>query len=131
MVKAKKINMSTILVVEDEPNVRKFVTVNLTQRGHRVIEAENGQRALEHLNDQKPELLILDIKLPDLSGWDILNRINTVPGRSADFPVLVMTASPVDQNSLLEQYPSVVEILIKPFNTDKLIAAIQRALSKT
>jgi len=131
MVTAKKIDMSTILVVEDEPNVRKFVSVNLAQRGHRVIEAENGQRALEHLNDQKPELLILDIKLPDLSGWDILNRINPVPARPADFPVLVMTASPIDQNNILKQYPSVVEILIKPFNTAKLITAIQRALTKT
>jgi len=131
MVKGKKIDMSTILVVEDEPNVRKFVSVNLAQRGHRVLEAENGQRALEHLNDQKPELLILDIKLPDFSGWEILNRIHTVPTRPADFPVLVMTASPVDQNYILKHYPAVVEILIKPFNTDKLIAAIQRALTKT
>jgi two-component system response regulator AdeR len=131
MVKEKKIDMSTILVVEDEPNVRKFVTVNLAHRGHKVIEAKNGQLALEQLIDQKPELLILDIKLPDLSGWDILNRINTVPARSADFPVLVMTASPVDENNILEQYPSVVEILMKPFNTAQLMTAIQRALSKT
>ena len=131
MVKEKKIDMSTILVVEDEPNVRKFVTVNLVHRGHKVIEAKNGQLALEQLIDQKPELLILDIKLPDLSGWDILNRIITVPARSADFPVLVMTASPVDENNILEQYPSVVEILMKPFNTAQLMTAIQRALSKT
>lgn len=122
--------MPTILVVEDEPNVRKLVTVNLAQRGYRVLEAENGQQALEHLYDQKPALMILDIKLPDLSGWDILDQLGSVPDLFADFPVLVMTASPVDQNTILNQYPCVVDILVKPFNTDKLITAVQRALSK-
>lgn len=127
----KKVDMSTILVVEDEPNVRKLVAVNLIKRGYRVLEAESGQQAFKHLYDQKPALMILDIKLPDLSGWDILDHLTNVPTLSADFPVLVMTASPVDMNSVLSQYPSVVEILIKPFNADKLIAAIQRALAKS
>jgi two-component system response regulator AdeR len=124
-------DMATILIVEDEPNVRKLVAVNLVQRGHQVLEAENGQQALEHLNGQRLALLILDIKLPDLSGWDILDRIITVPALSTNLPVLVMTASPVDQNTILNQYPCVAEIIIKPFNTDRLIKAIQRVLLKT
>ena len=124
-------DMATILIVEDEPNVRKLVAINLVRRGHQVLEAENGQQALEYLNSQKPALLILDIKLPDLSGWDILDRITTVPALSTDLPVLVMTASPVDQNTILNQYPCVAEIIIKPFNTDRLITAIQRVLLKT
>ena len=120
--------MATILVVEDEANVRKLVAVNLAQRGHRVLEAESGQQALEHLGEETPALMVLDIKLPDLSGWEILDRLATATAVPADFPVLVMTASPVDQNIVLSEYPSVVEILIKPFHTDKLIAAVQRAL---
>lgn len=123
--------MATILIVEDEPNVRKLVAVNLVRRGHQVLEAENGQQALEHLNGQKPALLILDIKLPDLSGWDILNRITAVPALSTDLSVLVMTASPVDQHTVLNQYPCVAEIIIKPFNIDRLITAVQRVLLKT
>ncbi len=122
--------MPTILVVEDEPNVRKLVAVNLVQRGHQVLEAENGQQALEHLYNQKPALLVLDIKLPDLSGWDILDRLAGIPTLPGDFPVLIMTATPVDPNIILSQYPSVVEILVKPFNVDKLIAVVQRVLSK-
>jgi CheY-like chemotaxis protein len=123
--------MATILVVEDESNVRKLVVVNLIERGHQVLEATNGQQALDHLHVQKPALMILDIKLPDLSGWDILDHLTRAPALSADFPVLVMTASPVDQKVVLKQYPCVVEILIKPFNTDQLITATQRALLKT
>jgi CheY-like chemotaxis protein len=127
----KTMDMSTILVVEDEPNVRKLVTVNLVQRGYRVLEAENGQQALEQLHSQKPALMVLDIKLPDITGWDILDRITTVPALSTDLPVLVMTASPVDHNIVVNQYPCVVEILVKPFNTVKLLTAVQRALLKT
>ena len=130
MVKEKKMDTSTILIVEDEPNVRKWVAVNLVQRGHRVLEAENGQQALERLYEQKPALMVLDIKLPDLSGWDILDRLTSVSALPTDLPVLVMTASPVDQSIILDQYPCVVEILIKPFNTNKLITAVQRALLK-
>ena len=122
--------MATILVVEDEKNVRKLVTVNLIQRGYTVLEAENGQEALNYLNQQKPALLILDIKLPDISGWDILDQLAALPGLSTTLPVLVMTATPVDQNTVLSQYTNIVEILVKPFNTDKLIAAVQRALSR-
>ena len=123
--------MPTILVVEDEPNVRKLVVVNLDKRGHQVLEAENGQQALEYLANQKPALMVLDIKLPDLSGWDILDRLSTIPTLPTDFPVLVMTASPVDQAVVINKYPCISEILVKPFNTDKLITAIQRALSKS
>ena len=115
--------MSTILVVEDEPNVRKLVTVNLMQRGHRVLEAENGQEAWEQLNSQSPALMILDIKLPDMMGWEILDQFG-----DRDFPVLVMTATPVDQTAMLRQYPCVAEILVKPFNINKLLSAIQRVL---
>jgi len=122
--------MATILVVEDEKNVRKLVTVNLIQRGYTVLEAENGQEAWKHLNQQKPALLILDIKLPDVSGWDILDQLATLPSLSTTLPVLVMTATPVDQNTVLSQYPNIVEILVKPFNTDKLIVAVQRAISR-
>ena len=120
--------MPTILVVEDEPNVRKLVTVNLAQRGYRVLEAGNGQEAREQLNNQKIALLILDIKLPDLSGWDLLDELSSTQVLPTDLPVLVMTATPVNHDTLLNQYPCIVEILVKPFDIDKLITAIQHAL---
>jgi DNA-binding response OmpR family regulator len=120
--------MPTILVVEDEPNVRKLVVVNLLQRGYQVLEAENGQKALKYLNDQLPALLVLDIKLPDLSGWDILDQLAKTPHITSNLPVLVMTATPLDPTSVLNQYPSIVDILIKPFNANRLISAIKDAL---
>jgi DNA-binding response OmpR family regulator len=124
----KKFNMPTILVVEDEPNVRKLVVVNLIKRGYQVLEAGSGRQALAYLHNQRPDLMILDVKLPDISGWEILDRLGNTSAIPADFPVLVMTASQVDQYTMLNQYPCVVEILLKPFNTDRLVAAIHRAL---
>lgn len=122
--------MTTILVVEDEANVRKLVIINLSSRGYRVLEAKDGAQALAHLRQEKPALMVLDIKLPDLTGWEILGRIESDPALRANFPVLVMTASMTDAQMDLQPYPRVVEILIKPFKTEKLISAVQNALQK-
>lgn len=120
--------MSTILVVEDEPNVRKLVAVNLSSRGHAVLEAGDVRQALAQLRTTTPDLMVLDIKLPDLTGWDLLARITTEAAQPARFPVVVMTASIMDAQVDLEQYPVVVEVLVKPFSVVKLVAAVERAL---
>src|SRR5690349_3625873 len=122
--------MPTILVVEDEANVRKLVIINLSSRGYRILEAKNGEQALAHLHNETPALMVLDIKLPDLTGWEILGRIDSDPDLTANFPVLVMTASMTDAQMDLDPYPRVVEILIKPFKTERLISAVQNALQK-
>ena len=121
-------NIKKILVVEDEANVRKLVTINLTSRGYQVLQAENGKEALHHLHNEKPAVMILDIKLPDLTGWEILDVIASDPTLTADFPVLIMTASLGDANVDLTPYPSIIEIMIKPFKTERLIATIQRIM---
>jgi CheY-like chemotaxis protein len=72
--------------------------------------------------------MVLDIKLPDITGWEILNSIARDPALKADIPVLVMTASLGDANIDLKPYPSIVGIIMKPFKTEKLIAAIQDTL---
>jgi CheY-like chemotaxis protein len=120
--------ISTILVVEDEANVRKLVAINLTSRGYKVIEAANGEEALARLHDQTPSMMVLDIKLPDITGWEILNILDNDPSLPADFPVLVMTASLGDAHIDLKPYPHVIEVLIKPFKTERLISTIQRTL---
>jgi CheY-like chemotaxis protein len=120
--------MSTILVVEDEANVRKLVTVNLTSRGYVVLEAKDVQQALTHLRTTAPDLMVLDIKLPDLTGWDLLAEIAHDPAIELSFPVLVMTASIMEAQVDRDQYPNVVDILIKPFSAMKLVSAVERAL---
>jgi len=123
--------MSNILVVEDEANVRKLVTVNLTSRGYTVYEAKDVHQAVEWLQTQPFDLIVLDIKLPDLTGWDLLARIATDTAIEFRGRVLVMTASVMDAQIDLERYPTVVEVLVKPFSAAKLVAAIDHALHMT
>jgi two-component system response regulator AdeR len=123
--------MTNILVVEDEANVRKLVTVNLSSRGYTVYEAKDVQQAVERLQAQPFDLIVLDIKLPDLTGWDLLAKIATDAALEFSGPVLVMTASVMDAQIDLDQYPAVVGVLVKPFSATKLVAAIERALHKT
>ena len=123
--------MANILVVEDETNVRKLVTVNLISRGYTVYEANDVRQAVERLQTQSFDLIVLDIKLPDLTGWDLLARIATDPAIEFNGRVLVMTASVMDAQIDLERYPMVVEVLVKPFSAARLIATIDHALHTT
>jgi two-component system response regulator AdeR len=123
--------MCNILVVEDEANVRKLVTVNLISRGYSVVEAKDVQQALGWLYTQPLDLIVLDIKLPDFTGWEMLTKMAADPAIKFSGPVLVMTASVMDAQLDLDQYPTVVEVLVKPFSATKLVAAIERALRLT
>lgn len=120
--------MATVLVVEDEPNVRKLVAVNLVSRGYTVLEATNVPQAWDHLHRVLPDLIILDIKLPEQTGWDLLTQIAADPATTAKFPIVVMTASIMDAQVDREQFPDIVDVLIKPFSTTRLMTAIERAL---
>jgi len=124
----EKSDMATVLVVEDEPNVRKLVAVNLVSRGYTILEATNVPQALDHLRTVLPDLMILDIKLPEQTGWDLLAQIAADQVMTAKFPILVMTASIMDAQVDRDRFPNIVDVLIKPFSTTRLMAAIERAL---
>ncbi len=120
--------MENVLIVEDEANIRKLVAVNLASRGYQVAEAQNGTEALAHVRNKAPSLMVLDIKLPDFTGWELLKKINRDPKLNLSFPVLIMTASITEAVVDLDTFPSVTDVLIKPFSTGKLVSAVERAL---
>ena len=122
--------MATILVIEDDPSIRKLAAVNLRARGHRVIEADRAETGLAQWRDHLPALVLLDIKLPDLRGWDVLNAIRAqvqVPTT----PVIVMTASGIDMEASARRFPNVVKVLIKPFDIHDLVRAVEAALGRS
>ena len=121
--------MENVLVVDDEADILKLVSENLLIRGYHVTQASNGTDALAQLRDHQPSLMVLDIKLPDFTGWELLKRIKTDPLIVTDFPVLIMTASMPDAVVDLKTYPNVVEILIKPFSVARLVAAVKQSLA--
>jgi CheY-like chemotaxis protein len=121
-------DMTTVLVVEDEANIRKLVTVNLMSRGYSVLEALNVSQALDQLHTITPDLMVLDIKLPESTGWELLTQLAADPNMTVKFPVLVMTASIMEAQVDRNLYPNVVDVLIKPFSATRLMTAIERAL---
>ena len=88
-------------------------------------------QALDQLHAATPDLMILDIKLPEVTGWDLLTQIAADPNMTVKFPVLVMTASIMDAQVDRDRYPNIVDVLIKPFSTTRLMTAIERALRTT
>lgn len=128
--KPGKFNMATILVIEDDPSIRKLAAVNLQARGHRVIEADTAEKGLAQWRDHFPTLVLLDIKLPDMRGWDLLAVISTDSDVSTT-PVIVMTASGIDVEANARRFPNVFDVLIKPFHVHDLIRAVVAALGKS
>lgn len=120
--------MSKVLVVEDETNIRKFVTANLKARGYQVIEAPDAEEGLEHLRNNSPTAMLLDIMLPGMDGWSLLSLIKDDP-YLVNIPVIVMTAYITDVESKKAQYPNVVDVIFKPVSAPHLVAAVQRVVS--
>jgi len=119
--------MPTVLVIEDEANIRKLAAVNLSARGYHVIEAESAESGLAGMRENLPSLVLLDIKLPGMPGWDLLAAMANDPGISRT-PVIIMTASTADVKANAKDYANVVEVLIKPFDIGDLIRTVEAAL---
>ena len=117
--------MARVLVVEDEVNIRQFVAVNLKVRGYDVIEAASAEEGLQQLRSHAPEALILDIKLPGMSGWDMLKEVSANP-ELPEIPVIILTASALVAHPDEHAYTNIIAKLIKPVSTTDLILAVQK-----
>jgi len=106
---------SRVLVVEDDPQLRRIIVGNLTARGHTVREAADVATALTELRAEQPDLLVLDVNLPDRTGWDVLREADLPP----EVRVLMLTAVPVSPRRLAEFRP--VAYLPKPFPLEALL----------
>lgn len=104
-----------VLIVEDDPQLRRIIVANLTARGHAVREAGDVANALAALDEESPDLLILDVNLPDRTGWDVLREAHLPTGTR----VLMLTAVPVSPRRLAEFRP--VAYLTKPFPLEALL----------
>ena len=122
--------MFKILIIEDEANIRKFMSVNLTARGYEVIEAEDARQGLARLRDSSPSLLLLDIKLPDMSGWEVLRIMSEDPSYP-QIPVIVVTASLSSTNPGFPLYKNenLRKVLKKPISIQELTREVKEMLN--
>jgi CheY-like chemotaxis protein len=122
--------MTRILIIEDEANIRKLISVNLSARGYEVIEAEDAQEGLARLRDTAPAMLLLDLKLPDMSGWEVLDII-TDSLLYQPIPVIIITASlgNINPDYAIYKNKNLRKILKKPISIQELTNEVKKVLS--
>ena len=114
----------TVLVVDDEPPIRRLLRTSLAAQGYDVVEADGGGAALHAIEREKPDLLILDLGLPDMSGIDV---IRAVRARSA-LPIIVLSVRDDERGKVEALDLGADDYVTKPFGTDELVARIRTAL---
>jgi DNA-binding response OmpR family regulator len=117
--------MKTILVVEDAENLLRFVRVNLGVEGYTVLGVNSGRRVLELAVEAKPDLIILDLMLPQLGGWELLARLKSHP-ELASIPVLILTAAAQQQEEDRARRMGAVDYLVKPVSANELVRRVRR-----
>jgi len=108
--------MPRVLIVDDEPWIARTLGMTLAKKGYEVASAASGRDALYALSEAVPDVMLLDINLPDITGWEVLRRLS--PADRNRVPVVVFSASPLAPSRLAEFRPA--GVLIKPFPIDAL-----------
>lgn len=111
-----------ILVIEDEAHIRLFISANLKARGFEVIEASTAETATHILSSFQPELILLDVLLPDMLGWDFAKWL-AMTAKFKHIPVILITASLADFKTEYE-YGNIIDRHMKPLSTEDLLTAV-------
>jgi DNA-binding response OmpR family regulator len=118
---------SRILVVDDEEDIRGLVRALLERAGHQVSEAPNGRAGLRELYTAPPDLVVLDVTMPDLDGWATLERIREV----TDVPVLMLTARDTAVERVRGLTGGADDYVVKPFGRQELVARVDALLRRS
>ena len=119
-----------ILVVDDDKTIVKIVKGYLEQAGYHVLSAYSGQMALETLRTERPDLLILDLMLPDTDGWDVTRQIRTEV-RLAATPIIMLTARVEDSDKIIGLELGADDYITKPFNPREVVARVRALLRRS
>jgi two-component system KDP operon response regulator KdpE len=119
--------MHQVLVVEDEPDIRRILRVMLEAERYRVVEAETAARADSESRTHKPDLLIVDLGLPDGSGLDVIRRVRTW----SPVPVVVLSARTMEEQKVAALDAGADDYVTKPFGAPELLARIRAALRRS
>ena len=124
--------MASVLVVDDEPDLRYLAQINLELDGHRVMTAANGAEALAAVSVELPDVVLLDVMMPEVDGWTVLQQLkNHLDEDIAAVRVLMMTALGADDDRLRGGVEGAVRYLVKPVSPDAMRAAVRDVLDGT
>ena len=118
---------ATILVVEDDPDVRRLVTSLLTRAGMKTVEAEDGRHGIRAFFENRPDLVVLDLELPELDGWEVLERLREM----SSAPVLMLTAQGAEVDKVRALTGGADDYVTKPFGPRELVARVEALLRRS
>jgi len=120
MAEAKK-----ILAVDDEPSIVRLIQINLEKQGYQVITAYDGKEALEKIASERPDMVVLDVMMPYMDGFEVLRTLRKEPA-TRELPVIMLTAKAQDADVYTGYKDGADSYLTKPFNPRELISFVQR-----
>ena len=117
----------TVLVVDDEPHIVELARLYLTNDNYMVEVARNGTEAMQKFSTLKPDLIVLDLMLPEVDGWEGCRRIR----RDSDVPIIMLTARSDDVDKIVGLELGADDYLTKPFNPRELVARVKAVLRRS
>jgi len=124
---AKEFDRRKILIVDDEERMVRFIRLNLEHDGFLVSEAFNGKEAIQQLRDVAPDLILLDVMMPDLDGFEVLQRIR----ESSKVPVLMLTAKGEEDDRVRGLELGADDYITKPFSPREMVSRVKAVLRRT
>lgn len=117
-----------VLVTEDNPLHMRIFKLNLTFSGFTVVEAENGEKGAELAAREHPDLILVDLSLPKIDGWEMIQRIKADP-QTRDIPVIVVSARRPQDEAARAAMAEIAAYVSKPFDPEALMALVQQTIS--
>jgi len=124
---ATRVNDTTILVVDDEPQIRRVLRATLSSSGYDVIEAKDGQEAIEIVIRERPALILMDVNMPVMNGLEACSKIRL----SFDGPIIMVTVRNSEHDKVLALDSGADDYVVKPFTMGELLARIRAALRRS
>ncbi|HIW33612.1 MAG TPA: response regulator transcription factor [Candidatus Paenibacillus intestinavium] len=121
-------NRNQVLIVEDDDHIRRFVAINLDRSGFKVIEAARGSEAIESLASNRPDVVVLDLMLPDMDGFEICKKLRDI---DPDIVIIILTARGQHLDKIRGLELGADDYIVKPFNPLELVARIRTVLRRT
>ena len=119
--------MATILIVDDEPDILLMLRMSLEDEGHEVVLAADGQMALDRIAEHRPDLVLLDLMMPILDGFGVLEALR---GDQDPLPVVMVSAKSEPADVERATNLGAVEFVTKPFDLDRVVALVASVLSR-
>lgn len=116
----------SILVVDDEPQIRRVLRSTLSTHGHEIVEAKTGEEALEWMRTEPPDLVLLDMNMPGMGGVEACREIR----RASDAPIIMLTVRSAERDKVAALDAGADDYVVKPFGIEELLARIRAALRR-